>query len=108
MPAGRKSEKVPLRFSESALRLINGLAAGYLGFVLTSSLLGRNGAEALGIAAGFGVAGYLLPRLAALGMIVALAVALVRNGVGLGFALLVDRKSTRLNSSHANISYAVF
>jgi eukaryotic-like serine/threonine-protein kinase len=89
IPAGRESEKVPLRFSESALRLINGLAAGYLGFVLTSSLLGRNGAEALGIAAGFGVAGYLLPRLAALGMIVALAVALVRNGVGLGFALLV-------------------
>jgi eukaryotic-like serine/threonine-protein kinase len=89
VPAGRKTEQVPARFSESALRLINGLAAGYLGFVLTSSLLGRNGAEALGIAAGFGVAGYLLPRLAALGVIVALAVALVRNGVGLGFALLV-------------------
>jgi eukaryotic-like serine/threonine-protein kinase len=89
IPAGHKTEKVPLRFSESALRLINGLAAGYLGFVLTSSLLGRNGAEALGIAAGFGVAGYLLPRLAALGVIVALAVALVRNGVGLGFAVLV-------------------
>ena len=89
VPAGRKTEKTPIRFSESALRLINGLAAGYLGFVLTSSLLGRNGAEALGIAAGFGVAGYLLPRLAALGVIVALAVALVRNGVGLGFALLV-------------------
>jgi hypothetical protein len=69
--------------------VINGLAAGYLGFVLTSSLLGRNGAESLGIAAGFGVAGYLLPRLAALGVIVALAVALLRNGVGLGFAVLV-------------------
>src|SRR5258707_7220234 len=26
----------------------------------------------------------------------------------LDFALLLDRKSTRLNSSHANISYAVF
>src|SRR3712207_8645436 len=25
-----------------------------------------------------------------------------------GFALMLDRKSTRLNSSHANISYAVF
>src|SRR5947209_15247837 len=25
-----------------------------------------------------------------------------------GFTLAVDRKSTRLNSSHANISYAVF
>src|ERR687898_2952663 len=90
IPAGRKSlDEVPLRFSESALRVINGLAAGYLGFVLTSSLLGRNGAESLGIAAGFGVAGYLLPRLAALGVIVALAVALLRNGVGLGFAVLV-------------------
>src|SRR5215210_6702339 len=89
VPAGRKTEKMPARFSETALRLINGLAAGYLGFVLTSNLLGRNGAEALGIAAGFGVAGYLLPRLAALGVIVALAVALLRNGVGLGFAVLV-------------------
>src|SRR3712207_7116766 len=28
--------------------------------------------------------------------------------VGARWALLVDRKSTRLNSSHANISYAVF
>src|SRR3712207_8029298 len=27
---------------------------------------------------------------------------------GLGPALRIDRKSTRLNSSHANISYAVF
>jgi hypothetical protein len=34
------------------------------------------------------VAGYLLPRLAAFGIIVALAVTLVRNGVGLGFAVL--------------------
>jgi hypothetical protein len=91
VPAGRKTtlDATPAEFSESALRLINGLAASYLGFVLTSSLLGRNGAEALGIAAGFGVAGYLLPRLAALGVIVALAVALLRNGVGLGFAVLV-------------------
>src|SRR3712207_7290134 len=28
--------------------------------------------------------------------------------LGLGVALVGDRKSTRLNSSHANISYAVF
>jgi len=91
VPAGRKTtvDAVPAGFSESALRLLNGLAAGYLGFVLTSNLLGRNGAEALGIAAGLGVAGYLLPRLAALGVIVALAVALLRNGVGLGLAVLV-------------------
>jgi eukaryotic-like serine/threonine-protein kinase len=90
-PAGRKTAlgAVPAGFSESALHLLNGLAAGYIGFVLTSNLLGRNGAEALGIAAGLGVAGYLLPRLAALGVIVALAVALLRNGVGLGPAVLV-------------------
>src|SRR3712207_8947715 len=29
-------------------------------------------------------------------------------GITLAFALTLDRKSTRLNSSHANISYAVF
>ena len=89
-PTGRKTldELVPASLSDGALRLLNGLATGYLGFLLTSNLLGRNGAEALGVAAGFGVAGYLLPRLAALGIIVALAVTLVRNGVGLGFAVL--------------------
>jgi eukaryotic-like serine/threonine-protein kinase len=76
--------------SDGALRLLNGAATGYLGFLLTSSLLGRDGAEALGVAAGFGVAGYLLPRLAALGVIVALAVVLLRSSqVGLGFAALV-------------------
>src|SRR3712207_8277502 len=30
------------------------------------------------------------------------------QGVAVGIAPPVDRKSTRLNSSHANISYAVF
>jgi hypothetical protein len=89
VPTGRKTlEKVPASFSDGVLRLLNGLATGYLGFLLTSNLLGRNGAEALGVAAGFGVAGYLLPRLAALAIIVALAVTLLRNGVGLGFAVL--------------------
>src|SRR3712207_9096399 len=38
--------------------------------------------------------------------------AVLREGLALddheGIAALVDRKSTRLNSSHANISYAVF
>src|SRR3712207_7961337 len=29
-------------------------------------------------------------------------------GLALGVCVLADRKSTRLNSSHANISYAVF
>src|SRR3712207_8850354 len=36
------------------------------------------------------------------------AVALGLLGVGVLVAGLLDRKSTRLNSSHANISYAVF
>src|SRR3712207_7444352 len=31
-----------------------------------------------------------------------------RHGAGFGLAHHADRKSTRLNSSHANISYAVF
>src|SRR3712207_8674596 len=30
------------------------------------------------------------------------------DGVGKGATAILDRKSTRLNSSHANISYAVF
>src|SRR3712207_8646388 len=34
--------------------------------------------------------------------------AIARSGVEFGGTVLVDRKSTRLNSSHANISYAVF
>ena len=90
VPGGRKTlEKVPASFSDVVLRLLNGAAAGYLGFILASDLLLRSGAEALGVAAGFGVAGYLLPRLAAIGVIVALAVTLLRNGVGLGFAVLV-------------------
>src|SRR3712207_7736558 len=33
---------------------------------------------------------------------------LEQRGVIRGYAAVVDRKSTRLNSSHANISYAVF
>src|SRR3712207_5110809 len=57
VPVGRKAtlDKVSESFSDGALRLINGLATGYLGFLLTSGLLGQNGAEALGVAAGFGV-----------------------------------------------------
>src|SRR3712207_7041385 len=34
--------------------------------------------------------------------------ALQRHAAGAAVTLWVDRKSTRLNSSHANISYAVF
>src|SRR3712207_8557262 len=57
--------------------------------------------------------------LGVLGKVVSLLVALVMFGIGLYYFLCdgpaiveaaesLDRKSTRLNSSHANISYAVF
>ncbi len=86
--AGRKvPAEIPAGIPDQALRLLNGAAAGWLGYLMGSHLV--NGAETLGIAAGLGVAGYLLPRLAALGVVVALAVALVQSGVGLGFAVLV-------------------
>src|SRR3712207_7989106 len=57
-----------------------------------------------------------LPILVGLAGLVAVLDALVRplltlaraRWLGLLLALLRDRKSTRLNSSHANISYAVF
>jgi hypothetical protein len=67
---------------------VNGLVAGWLGYLGAGLLF--DGAETLGVAAGFGVLGYLLPRLAALGVIVALAVALVKSQqVGLGVATLL-------------------
>jgi hypothetical protein len=70
------------------LRVVNGVVAAWLGYLCAGLLL--DGAEALGIAAGFGVLGYLLPRLGALGVIVALAVALFRSQqAGLGFATLL-------------------
>ena len=75
-------------FAGQALRVVNGLVAGWLGYLGAGLLFG--GAEALGVAAGFGVLGYLLPRLAALGVIVALAVALFRSQqAGLGFVTLL-------------------
>jgi hypothetical protein len=67
--------------------MINGLAAGWLGFLLGSAIL-EDGAQAAGIAAGLGVLAYLLPRIGALGVIVALAVVLVRNNAGLGLLTL--------------------
>jgi len=86
-PAGPKSpSRLSEGFKDGALRLINGLAAGWLGFLLGSELL--DGAQAAGIAAGLGVLAYLLPRIGALGVIVALAVVLVRNNAGLGFLTL--------------------
>src|SRR5215216_2525819 len=84
--------KVPDRFSsgfkDGALRIINGLAAGCLGYLLAAEIL-TDGAQAAGVAAGLGVLAYLLPRLGALGVIVALSVLLIRNGAGLGFTALV-------------------
>ena len=70
------------------LRAVNGLVAGWLGYLIAGLLL--NDAAALGVAAGFGVLGYLLPRLGALGVIVALAVALARNGqISFGLAAML-------------------
>src|SRR5215217_5025147 len=81
-----KSKEVPAgRFAGHILRVVNGLVAGWLGYLGAGLLL--DGSVTLGIAAGFGVLGYLLPRLGALGVIVALAVALVMSQqAGLGFA----------------------
>src|SRR3712207_7852544 len=42
------------------------------------------------------------------GLPVAWLLLFVAGLLEIGFALSLDRKSTRLNSSHANISYAVF
>jgi eukaryotic-like serine/threonine-protein kinase len=87
-PAGLKGPAgLSEGFREGALRVINGLAAGWLGFLLGSAILG-DGAQAAGIAAGLGVLAYLLPRVGALGVIVALAVMLVRTNAGLGFLTL--------------------
>lgn len=80
-------DRIPTEYSEQILRLANGLIAAWLAYRGAGLLL--DGAGAAGVAAGFGVLGYLLPRIAALSVIVALAVALLRNGVGLGFAALV-------------------
>jgi eukaryotic-like serine/threonine-protein kinase len=75
-------------YAGQILRFVNGLVAGWLGYLGAGLLF--DGAEALGVAAGLGVLGYLLPRLAALGVIVALAVALVRSQqAGPGVATLL-------------------
>ncbi|HSL01295.1 MAG TPA: serine/threonine-protein kinase [Rubrobacteraceae bacterium] len=92
VPAERKrgTSKTPAAWvSDGALRAVNGLAAAWLGYQLGSQLLNLDGALTAGTAAGLAVAGYLLPRLAALAVIVALAVALFQSGVGLGFSALV-------------------
>ena len=87
-PAGRKA---PDRLSEGskevALRVINGVAAGWLGYLLASEIF-TDLAQAAGVAAGLGVLAYLLPRLGALGVIVALVVLLIRSNASLGLSAL--------------------
>ena len=87
-PAGRKvPDRLSGGFKDGALRTINGLVAGCLGYLIAAEIL-TDSAQAAGVATGLGVLAYLLPRLGALGVIVALAVLLVRNGGGLGFSAL--------------------
>jgi len=87
-PALREgSERLPEGLKDGALRLVNGVAAGWLGFLLAAQIL--DGAQAAGVAAGLGVLAYLLPRLGALGVIVALAVLLIRSEASLAFSALV-------------------
>src|SRR3712207_8163085 len=51
----------------------------------------------------------LLPELGNIGESLSeLGVAALRVAIFAAFMVVLDRKSTRLNSSHANISYAVF
>jgi eukaryotic-like serine/threonine-protein kinase len=84
---GKAPDRLSGGFKDGVLRIINGLAAGCLGYLLAAEIL-TDGAQAAGVAAGLGVLAYLLPRLGAFGVIVALAVLLIRNGAGLGFSLL--------------------
>jgi eukaryotic-like serine/threonine-protein kinase len=81
------TERLPEGLKDGALRLVNGVAAGWLGYLLAAQIL--DGAQAAGVAAGLGVLAYLLPRLGALGVIVALAVMLITNGAGLGLSAVV-------------------
>ena len=87
-----KAHVIPTGYKEQALRLTNGLLAGWLGF-LGAGLLLDNSAGALsgelGLAAGFAVLGYVLPRLGAAAVIVTLAAALFLGGAGLGFSVLL-------------------
>jgi hypothetical protein len=87
-PALREgAERLPEGLKDGALRLVNGVAAGCLGYLLAAQIL--DGAQAAGVAAGLGVLAYLLPRLGALGVVVALAVLLVRSNASLAFSAVV-------------------
>jgi eukaryotic-like serine/threonine-protein kinase len=88
-PALREgTERLPEGLKDGALRLVNGVAAGWLGYLLAAQIL-PDGAQAAGVAAGLGVLAYLLPRLGALGVIVALGALLIRNGVGVGLSAIL-------------------
>ena len=88
-PALREgTERLPEGLKDGALRLVNGVAAGWLGYLLAAQIL-PDGAQAAGVAAGLGVLAYLLPRLGALGVIVALAALLIRTGVGVGLSAIL-------------------
>jgi hypothetical protein len=88
-PALREgTERLPEGLKDGALRLLNGVAAGWLGYLLAAQIL-PDGAQAAGVAAGLGVLAYLLPRLGALGVVVALAVLLIRSNASLAFSTVV-------------------
>src|SRR3712207_8663909 len=73
------------------------LGLGVLGLVLGLGVVVL-GLGVLGLVLGLGV---VVLGLGVLGLVLGLGVVVLGLGV-------LDRKSTRLNSSHANISYAVF
>ena len=86
--AGREKtvDRIPAGAKDGALRVINGVTAGWLGYMLGAPLV--EGAQAIGVAAGLGVLAYLLPRLGALAVIVALFAALLQSSASLGLTIL--------------------
>src|SRR3712207_4839511 len=80
----------------------------YLGELLTQSTTPTDMVERLGPAATLGT--MLTPMIAALIMRIFVSKEGLKGSLGLlrSPKYYLDRKSTRLNSSHANISYAVF
>ncbi len=87
-----KANVIPAGYADQALRVTNGLLAGWLGFLGAGLLLGNDAGALSGelsLAAGFGVLGYVLPRIGAAAVIVALAAVLLQGGVGLGFSVLL-------------------
>src|SRR5690349_9452624 len=56
---------------------------------------------------GFGVLAAMVVLLVSFGSLLAMGLPLITGLLGIGTGLALDRKSTRLNSSHVEISYAV-